>query len=65
MEASTGDFDGMYSKYDFMHYTITTFWYARPGAKHNRPPDRASAVLTLLKYQDLHALKEEKLKNDK
>ncbi len=59
LEASTGDFDGMYSKYDFMHYTITTFWYARPGARHNRQPDPASARLPLLKYQDLHALKEQ------
>ena len=63
MEASTGDFDGLYSKYDFIHYTITTFWYARPGARHNRQPDEASAKLPLLKYQDLHTLKEQILSN--
>ena len=63
MEASTGDFDGLYSKNDFMHYTITTFWYARPGARHNRLPDETSAKLPLLKYQDLHALKEQLMSN--
>lgn len=40
----------------YQHYSGVTFWYARPGARHNRPPQPEDAARPLLTAQDLDAL---------
>lgn len=35
------------------HYSGVVFWYARPGARHNRPPQAEDAARPLLTAEDL------------
>lgn len=46
MEISPGT--GQRRPSDFLGYSAVSFWYARPGAKHNRPvPDKPPALMSL------------------
>ncbi|MCY2988065.1 MAG: DUF2961 domain-containing protein, partial [Planctomycetota bacterium] len=40
----------------YQHYTGVVYWYARPGAKHNRPPQPDAAARRLLTAGDLDCL---------
>jgi hypothetical protein len=52
MEASTGLAD-WYTARDRLQYGTVPFWYARPGATHNRPPQPEAAKLPLMRSRDL------------
>lgn len=51
MEASFGT--DMREKWDLLGYSAVTFFYAMPGAKHNRPPMPASAAKRILSIEDV------------
>ena len=40
---------------DFLGYSAMTFWYARPGAAHNRPPQPDAAARPVMSLADLAA----------
>ena len=53
MEASPGV--NQRRKSDYLGYSAVTFWYARPGASHNRPPAPESAALPIMTLADIEA----------
>ena len=38
---------------DFLGYSAVTFWYARPGATHNRPPQPAAASAPIMSLTEI------------
>ena len=60
MEASPGV--QIRNRWDFLGYSAVIFWYARPGAIHNRPSQSAKAAqpIMTLKELDEMLLKEKK-----
>jgi hypothetical protein len=40
---------------DYLGYSAVTFWYARPGATHNRPPQPTAASRPIMALADLAA----------
>jgi len=53
MEASPGT--GQRRPTDFLGYSAVTFWYARPGATHNRPPLPEAAARPIMSLTDIAA----------
>jgi hypothetical protein len=53
MEASPGT--GQRRPTDFLGYSAVTFWYARPGATHNRPPLPEAAARPIMSLADIAA----------
>jgi len=55
MESSFGT--GIRNPWNLLGYSAVTWWYARPGATHNRPalPDRAAAPIVSLEELDRRA----------
>lgn len=51
MEASFGT--DMREKWDLLGYSAVTFFYAKPGARHNRPPMPASAAKRIMSLDEL------------
>lgn len=43
----------MREKWDLLGYSAVTFFYAKPGAKHNRPPMPASAAKRIMSIDEL------------
>jgi hypothetical protein len=57
MEASAGT--DIRKPWNLLGYSATVFWYARPGAKSNRPPLPADAVRPIMSLADLDRRQEE------
>jgi hypothetical protein len=53
MEASAGT--GQRNAWDLLMYSVATFWYARPGASHNRPPLPTEAARPITSFEELQA----------
>jgi hypothetical protein len=53
MEASAGT--GQRNAWDLLMYSAATFWYAIPGATHNRPPLPAEASRPITSFNELAA----------
>ena len=53
MEASPGT--GQRRADDFLGYSAVAFWYARPGATHNRPPQPEAAARPIMSLAGLAA----------
>jgi hypothetical protein len=53
MEASAGTSQRRPS--DWLGYSVVTFWYARPGAEHNRPARPEAAARPIMSLADLAA----------
>jgi hypothetical protein len=53
MEASPGT--GQRRPADFLGYSAVTFWYARPGAAHNRPPLPQAAARPIMSLAEIAA----------
>ncbi|MBM3288771.1 MAG: DUF2961 domain-containing protein [Candidatus Hydrogenedentes bacterium] len=53
MEASFGV--QMRNPWDLLQYSVVTYWYARPGATHNRPPDPENAARPVMTVEELDA----------
>ncbi|MCG8554481.1 MAG: DUF2961 domain-containing protein, partial [Proteobacteria bacterium] len=53
MEASFGF--QMRNHWDLLKYSVVTYWYAIPGARHNRVPQPAEAAKPVMTLQDLDA----------
>jgi len=51
MEASFGT--DMREKWDLLGYSAVTFFYAKPGAQHNRPPMPASAAKRIMSIDEI------------
>lgn len=51
MEASAGT--GQRRSSDWLGYSVVTFWYARPGAEHNRPASPEAAARPIMSLDDL------------
>ncbi len=51
MESSFGT--DIRNPWNLLGYSAVTFWYAKPGATHNRPPAPAEAAKPILKVEDL------------
>jgi hypothetical protein len=56
MESSFGT--DLRNPWNLLGYSATTFWYARPGATHNRPPQPALAAKPIYSVGDLKKLSE-------
>lgn len=54
MEASFGV--QMRNPWNLLHYSVVTFWYALPGAVHNRPPQPEWAARPAMTVEELDAL---------
>lgn len=54
MEASFGV--QMRNPWNQLHYSVVTFWYALPGAVHNRPPQREWTVRPVMTVEELDTL---------
>lgn len=61
MEASFGV--QMRNPWDLLHYSVVTYWYALPGATHNRPPQAEWAAKPVMTVQELDA-RQNALKKD-
>ena len=53
MEASAGT--GQRNAWNLLMYSSAVFWYARPGATHNRPPLPAQAARPITSFEELQA----------
>jgi hypothetical protein len=51
MESSFGT--DIRNPWDLLGYSAVTFWYAEPGARHNRPPPKNAATRPILSLDDL------------
>lgn len=51
MESSFGT--DIRNPWNLLGYSAVTFWYAAPGAHHNRPPQHAAAAAKILSLDDL------------
>jgi hypothetical protein len=56
MESSFGT--DIRNPWNLLGYSAATFWYARPGATHNRPPQPALAAKPIHSVQDLKKMSE-------
>ncbi len=53
MEASAGT--DIRNSWNLLHYAVVTYWYARPGAVHNRPPQPDWAAKPVMTVEELDA----------
>lgn len=53
MESSFGT--DMRNPWNLLGYSVATFWYARPGATHNRPPQPEAAARPIMSLEALKA----------
>jgi len=53
MEASAGV--DIRNPWNLLHYAVVTYWYARPGAAHNRPPQPEWAARPVMTVEELEA----------
>ncbi len=53
MESSFGT--DIRNPWNLLGYSAVTFWYAKPGATHNRPPMPGEAAKPILKLEDLQS----------
>ncbi|MCG8558015.1 MAG: DUF2961 domain-containing protein [Proteobacteria bacterium] len=53
MEASFGT--QMRNRWNLLKYSVVTYWYAIPGARHNRVPQPAEAARPVMTVQELDA----------
>ena len=56
MESSFGT--DIRNPWNLLGYSVTTFWYAKPGATHNRPPQPALAAKPIHSVEDLKKMSE-------
>jgi hypothetical protein len=56
MESSFGT--DIRNPWNLLGYSATTFWYGRPGATHNRPPQPAMAAKPIHSVEDLKKMSE-------
>lgn len=54
MEASAGT--QIRNPWNLLHYSAVTFWYARPGARHNRSPQPERATQPPMTVEQLEAM---------
>jgi len=54
MEASAGT--QIRNPWNLLHYSAVTFWYARPGARHNRSPEPERATQPPMTVEQLEAV---------
>ena len=53
MEASAGV--DIRNAWNLLHYAVVTYWYARPGVAHNRPPQPDRAAQPVMTVEELDA----------